>query len=155
MAGGQSPERSRRGAAQPGVERSKSAKPTFAALCLCPSAATPTPHSVLLKTKAKVQFDRAVTGRSKPFFYRFCQSNRYHFPGLFTVVTLCRRIDRQWVAPLHQVPNTKNQVPAFWLIANCQLLFALFSKIFTHRPEALADFRRFLRANQVRKRTMT
>jgi len=63
-----------------------------------PSARTPTPHSALLKTKAKVQFDRAVTERSKPFFYRFCQPNRCHFAGLFALVTLCRLICRQRVA---------------------------------------------------------
>jgi hypothetical protein len=39
-------------------------------------------------------------------------------------------------------------------IAICQLLFALISKIFAYStPGALADSRRFLRANQVRKRT--
>jgi len=63
-----------------------------------PSARTPPPISVLLKTKAKVQFDRAVTERSKPFFCRFCQPNRCHFAGLFALVTLCRLICRQWVA---------------------------------------------------------
>jgi hypothetical protein len=52
-----------------------------------------------LKTKVKAQFNRTVTERSKPFFYRFCQSNRCHFAGHFTLVTLGRRIDRQWVAP--------------------------------------------------------
>jgi hypothetical protein len=51
-----------------------------------------------LKTKVKAQFNRTVTERSKPFFYRFCQSNRCHFAGHFTLVTLGRRIDRQWVA---------------------------------------------------------
>jgi hypothetical protein len=91
----------------------------LAALCLCTLSPLTHPHSVLLKTKAKAQFERTVERLSKPFFCRFCQSNRYHFAGLFALVTLCRRIDRQWVALLHQVPNTKNQVPALWLIAEC------------------------------------
>jgi len=62
-----------------------------------PSARYPPPIGVLLKTKAKVQFDRTVTERSKPFFSHFCQPNRCHFAGLFTLVTLCRLVDRQWV----------------------------------------------------------
>jgi hypothetical protein len=85
-------------AAQPGVERSKTAKPTLQPSACVPSASDPTPHSVLLKTKAKVQFERTVDRLSKPFFCRFCQSNRCHFAGHFTLVTLCQRIDRQWVA---------------------------------------------------------
>src|SRR5579859_8301552 len=36
-----------------------------------PSARHPPSIGALLKTKVKVQFDRAVTERSKPFFYRF------------------------------------------------------------------------------------
>jgi hypothetical protein len=68
-----------------------------------PSACVPQPAThpgvgLLLKTKVKAQFNRTVTERSKPFFYRFCQSNRCHFAGHFTLVTLGRRIDRQWVA---------------------------------------------------------
>jgi len=48
---------------------------------LQPSACVPQPAThpgvgLLLKTNAKVQFDRAVTGRSKSLFDRFCQSNR-------------------------------------------------------------------------------
>jgi len=72
----------------------------FAALCLCTSARHPPPIGALLKTKVKVQFDRAVTERSKFFFGRFCQPNRCHFSGLFALVTLCRLIGRQWVAVL-------------------------------------------------------
>jgi hypothetical protein len=70
-----------------------------------PSARDSTPHSVLLKTKAKVQFDRTVTDRSKPFFARFTLPNRCHFAGLFALVTLCRRIDRQWVVGDFHLPN--------------------------------------------------
>ena len=70
-----------------------------------PSASDPPPIGVLLKTKAKVHFDRAVTERSKPFFDRFFQQNRCHFAGLFALVTLCRRIDRQWVVGDFQLPN--------------------------------------------------
>jgi hypothetical protein len=43
----------------------------LAALCLRPSARAPPPVGVLLKTKAKVQFDRAVTERSKLLFCVF------------------------------------------------------------------------------------
>jgi hypothetical protein len=73
-----------------------------------PSARYPPPIGVLLKTKAKVQFDRTVTERSKPFFSHFCQPNRCHFAGLFTLVTLCRLVDRQWVVECFsftQLPN--------------------------------------------------
>src|SRR5262249_47000396 len=46
------------------ITRSTGSPDLFVALCLRPSASPPTPHSVL-KTKAKPQFDRAVTERSK------------------------------------------------------------------------------------------
>jgi hypothetical protein len=39
-----------------------------ATLCLCPSASTPPGILFLLQTKGEVQFDRAMTARSKPFF---------------------------------------------------------------------------------------
>jgi len=45
--------------------------PISAALCLRPSARDPTPIGVLLKTKAKVQFDSLVDKLSKPFFGHF------------------------------------------------------------------------------------
>jgi hypothetical protein len=46
----------------------------------------------------------------------------------------------------HQVPNTKNQVPAIWPTANCQLLTALFSKSFleTSHPWAPQEYSRFV-----------
>jgi hypothetical protein len=63
-----------------------------------PSARHPPPIGVLLKTNVKVQFDRAVTERSKSLFCRFCLSNRRHFAGLFALATLCLLSGRQWVA---------------------------------------------------------
>jgi hypothetical protein len=60
----------------------------LAALCLRPSATTPTPHRALLKTKAKVQFDRAVTERSKPFFSVFQRFNRARLSACFLVFTV-------------------------------------------------------------------
>src|SRR5579864_7116184 len=46
----------------------------------------------------------------------------------------------------HQVPNTKNPVPAFWPTANCQLLTAIFSKSFLEpsHPGALPEYSRFI-----------
>jgi hypothetical protein len=57
------------------TEGPKSAKPTFAALCLCPSASSPPPIDVLLQTKGEPQFDRTVTERSTPLFFVFSISN--------------------------------------------------------------------------------
>src|SRR6476661_6261191 len=55
-----------------------SRSPDFAALCLCPSARAPPPIGVLLKTKAKVQFDRAVEALFLSFLptesVSFCRS---------------------------------------------------------------------------------
>jgi len=45
----------------------------------------PTPLYVLLKTKAKPQFDRAVTERSKPIFCVFRWSNQLQFQPCFLV----------------------------------------------------------------------
>src|ERR1700730_1926561 len=44
----------------PGVERSKSAKPTSRPSACVPQPETPPPIALLLKTKAKVQFERPV-----------------------------------------------------------------------------------------------
>jgi hypothetical protein len=52
---------------------------------------------------------------------------------------------RQKVATLYQVPTTNNQVPAFWLIAKCQMPIAkcqmlVFSKIVSLRTHWLHHF---------------
>jgi hypothetical protein len=47
-----------------------------AAFCLCPSALDPTPLDDLLKTKAKVQFDRPVTDRLISIFVVFASAIR-------------------------------------------------------------------------------
>jgi hypothetical protein len=71
------------------VSRSRAIKsPDFVALCLRPSATTPTPHRALLKTKAKVQFNRAVTERLKPFFSVFQRFNRARLSACFLVFTV-------------------------------------------------------------------
>jgi len=57
-------------------------------LCLRPSATDPTPHRALLKTKAKVQFERPVKRLSKPFFYVFQQSNPTQFQPSFRALTV-------------------------------------------------------------------
>jgi hypothetical protein len=62
--------------------------PIFAALCLRPSATDPTPHSRLLKTKVKVQFDRTVTERSNALFCVFQRSNPAQFQLCFSVFTV-------------------------------------------------------------------
>jgi len=79
--------------------------------------APPPPIGVLLKTKAKVQFDRTVTERSKLFFGRFTLSNRCHFAGLFTLVTLCRCIDRQWVATFQKLRGANPGPPTSPVLA--------------------------------------
>ena len=63
-------------AAQPGVERSKSAKPTLQPSAYVPSASPPPPIDVLLKTKAKPQFDRAVDRAVEALFRVFSGLNR-------------------------------------------------------------------------------
>src|ERR1044071_1382804 len=60
----------------------------FTALCLRPSATDPTPLEVLLKTKARPQFDKTVKRLSKPFFYVFQQSNPTQFQPSFSVLTV-------------------------------------------------------------------
>ncbi len=60
----------------------------LAALCLCPSARDPTPHSALLQTKAKVQFERPVKRLSKPLFSVFPGSNPAQFWPSFSVFTV-------------------------------------------------------------------
>jgi hypothetical protein len=67
-----------------------------AALCLHPSGTTPPPIDVLLKTKTKPQFDRAVTERSKPFFSVFQPSNLAQFQPFFPVSTVRSAEGRNW-----------------------------------------------------------
>jgi hypothetical protein len=55
---------------------------------LCPSATDPTPLALLLKTKVKPKFDRAVTDRSKPFFSVFHVYNSSQFQLLFSSFTV-------------------------------------------------------------------
>jgi len=79
----------------------------LAALCLRPSAIDPTPLDVLLKTKAKPQFDRAVTERSKPFFPVFQGFNQAQFQPCFPVFTVRSAEGRNGL-----------ELP-FWLTAEC------------------------------------
>jgi hypothetical protein len=67
----------------------------LAALCLRPSAGDPTPHKRLLKTKAKPQFDRAVTERSKLIFCVFRWSNQAQFQPCFLVSSVRSAEGRQ------------------------------------------------------------
>jgi hypothetical protein len=60
----------------------------FVALCLRPSAIDPPPISVLLQTNTKVQFDRTVTERSKPFFFVFQPSDRAQFQPAFLLFSV-------------------------------------------------------------------
>src|SRR5438270_10864661 len=66
-------------------------------LCLRPSARTPPPHSTLLKTNIKPQFDRAVTERSKPFSCVFQGFNRGQFQPCFLVFTVRSAAGRKLV----------------------------------------------------------
>ena len=81
----------------------------FAALCLRPSARNPTPHSALLKTKAKVQFERPVKRLSRPFFLVFQNSNRSQFQPCFPVFAVRSAEGRKHL-------RLDMQLPA-WLIA--------------------------------------
>ena len=54
------------------------------ALCLCPSARTPPPISVLLKTKVKPQFDRAVDRTVEALFFRFSGLQSGSISALFS-----------------------------------------------------------------------
>jgi len=76
---------------------------------------TPTPHKVLLKAKAKPQFDRAVTERSKSLFLVSQSSNRGQFQPDFSVFTVR---SAEGCKPLQQACT--NEVA----LASCQLLAA-------------------------------
>jgi len=60
----------------------------LATLCLCPSASNPTPQTLLLKTKAKVQFERPVKRLSTTFFPVFQVVNSFQFQPCFPVFTV-------------------------------------------------------------------
>jgi hypothetical protein len=57
----------------------------LATLCLRPSAKTPPPIALLLKTKAKVQFDRTVDRAVEAFFPVFQGSNPVQFQPSFSI----------------------------------------------------------------------
>ena len=74
-----------------------------------PQPRPPPPHRALLKTKTKVQFDRAVTERSKALLPVFQPSNRAQFQPCFLVPGVRSAEGRK---PL-QVPALANwQLPA-------------------------------------------
>jgi len=60
----------------------------FVALCLRLSARDPPPIDVLLKTKAKVQFDWTVDRAVEALFSVFHGSNRGQFQPCFVVFTV-------------------------------------------------------------------
>ena len=62
--------------------------PILTTFCLRPSACDPTPHSTLLKTKAKPQFERTVDRTVEGFFRVFQPSNRAQFQACFPVLTV-------------------------------------------------------------------
>jgi hypothetical protein len=98
--------------------RSRAITAILAACCLRPSATDPTPHRALLKTKAKVQFDRAVTDRSKPFFPVFQDFYPAQFQPCFSVFAVRSAEGRNWKGLVFS-----GQIASL-PIANC-----LFSKI--------------------------
>jgi hypothetical protein len=111
---GRSPERSRTGNGAAGSRTTQIGEAHFAALCLRPSASPPSPIAPLLKTKTKVQFDRAVTERSKPLIpvFRGFQSGSisssnclFYFP-----------VGRGSQLPKYQIPGTNYRL--FCLKAN-------------------------------------
>jgi hypothetical protein len=65
--------------------RSPGASGDFATLCLRPSAIDPTPLTLLLKTKVKVQFDKTVIRLSKALFRVLSRSNPTQFQPGFSI----------------------------------------------------------------------
>ena len=96
--------------------------PILTPLCLRPSARDPTPHRALLKTNAKVQFERPVKRLSRPFFLVSESSNRGQFQPCFSLFTV------------RSAEGRKTSL-RFWLNAECRVLIAKFSKI-PHRIAA-------------------
>jgi hypothetical protein len=111
----------------------------FAALCLRPSATTPPPIGPLLKTKAKVQFDRAVTERSKAIFPIFQGSNRGQFQPCFCVFTVRSAEGRNAV-----------RVAVLGWTAECYLLIAIFSKILGRYVPIVRVISCFVRSSQAK-----
>jgi hypothetical protein len=82
----------------------------FTALCLRPSARTPPPIALLLKTKAKPQFDRTVDQAVEALFGVFQPPNHDQFQHCFFVFTVRSAEGRRSL----QLPNMSNtKVPAF------------------------------------------
>jgi len=88
------------------------------ALCLRPSATTPPPISILLKTKAEVQFDKTVTRQSKPVFLVFEGLNPVQFQPCFSVFAV-RSAEGRNVPAVPILAGTAERSP----------LIAIFSKI--------------------------
>jgi hypothetical protein len=87
----------------------------LAALCLCPSATTPPPISVLLQTNGELQFERTVERLSTSLFLVLSSSNPVQFQPL---AVSCRL---QSAEGRNALPSTKYQQPStrFRLSANC------------------------------------
>ena len=112
-------------AATAGSRTNQTGEAHFAAPCLRPSARDPPPIEPLLKTKAKVQFDRAVTERLKFLFSVFQSSNQAQFQPCFLVSA---------------VRSAEGRKPL--LVASSSELaasFVLFCSKITHQDELLLE----------------
>jgi hypothetical protein len=99
----------------PGAERSKSAKPISAALCLRSSAGDPTPLILLLKAKVKPEFDSPVDRTVEAIFSRFSGLQFSSISGLF--FGFCCPVGRG-----------SQRGRGLGFLVNCQLLAACFQR---------------------------
>jgi hypothetical protein len=82
--------------------------PIFAALCLRPSARDPPPIGPLLKTQAKVQFERPVERLLMPFSLFFSGSIWPNFSPYFSFLLFGRqRVANAQRRAAHQSPRLK------------------------------------------------
>jgi hypothetical protein len=70
----------------------------------------PTPHSALLKTKAKAPFDKTVKRLLRPFFPFFKDSIRFNFSPVFPFLLFGQQRVAKWTG--------------LGFLANCQLPIA-------------------------------
>jgi hypothetical protein len=103
----------------------------FMAFCLRLSARDPPPQDVLLRTKAEPQFERPVKSLSPPLFPVFRALIAVNFRLVFS----------------SRSPVGRGSQLSLWIsLANCHLLTAKFSMIFScSHPEVLPEYRAFLR----------
>ena len=102
----------------------------------------PTPHRRFVANKGSTLIRPSGQPSGRSHFSRFSGLQSRSISALFSRPRCPVGRGSQC---FHQVPSTKNQVPAFWPTANCQLLTAIFSKSFVENshPEVLSEYNRF------------